>query len=178
MRKLFMGSIALTVFSISIIVFQMSCQKDATAQNGSNYILQPATTTTLGGVIIGNGLSVTSNGTLSVTTTSSGQLNKIIFTKLVDKGLSTERNEIWIANYDGTNQQKVNYTIPSGMSSIVGDYDQRVRISPNGQRVFFDLEEIANQKRHIYSCNLDGSNLTKIIDGSTINGWVTMQGAY
>ena len=33
MRKLLMGSIVLTVFSLSIILFQFSCKKDATAQS-------------------------------------------------------------------------------------------------------------------------------------------------
>lgn len=57
-------------------------------------MLSPATTTTLGDVIVGNGLSVTSDGTLSVTNAASGQQGKIIFTKLVDEDLPTERNEI------------------------------------------------------------------------------------
>ena len=32
MKKLFLGSLALTVFSMSIILFQISCKKEATAQ--------------------------------------------------------------------------------------------------------------------------------------------------
>ncbi len=63
----------------------MSCQKEATAQQtGSNYILPSATTSTLGGVIVGSGLSVTSNGTLSLTSSSNNgmkQLNKILYEK-------------------------------------------------------------------------------------------------
>jgi hypothetical protein len=178
MKKVLLGSIILTSFALSIMLFQISCKKDAQAQP-SNYTLPPATTTSLGGIIVGNGLSVTSSGTLSVTSIGIGQKNRIIFTKLLDRDLPTERNEIWIANSDGTNQQKINYNMPIGMTGIVGDYDQRVRISPDGQKVFFDLQEISNNKRHIYSCNIDGSNLVKIIDGNAINnGWVTMQAAY
>lgn len=41
MKKLLMGSLALTLFSISIIIFQMSCKKDATAQtNNTSGIIQ------------------------------------------------------------------------------------------------------------------------------------------
>jgi hypothetical protein len=74
-----MGSVALTLFSISIVIFQMSCKKDATAQTGgTSYTLPTATTSTLGGVIVGSGLSVTSNGILSANATTGGltQLNK------------------------------------------------------------------------------------------------------
>jgi len=35
MRKLFLGSIALTLFSISIFLFQMSCKKETSAQTSS-----------------------------------------------------------------------------------------------------------------------------------------------
>src|SRR5947208_378907 len=36
MKKLFLGSIALTVFSISIVIFQMSCRQDAVATPPNN----------------------------------------------------------------------------------------------------------------------------------------------
>lgn len=104
------------------------------------------------------------------------QLGKIIFTKLIET-VNDTYNEIWISNYDGSNQQKVNYTLPSNMSSIVGDYDQRVSISPDGTKVFFDLEEITTLKRHIYSCNIDGTNLTKVINGNGVSS-VAMHAAY
>lgn len=64
------------------------------------------------------------------------------------------------------------------MSTIVGDYDQRVRVTTNGDRIFFDLKEIANEKRHIYSCKTDGTDLVRVVDGSTVNGWVPMHAAY
>ena len=104
-KKLFLGSIALTTFALSIILFQVSCQKDVVAQNTTNYTLPPATTTTLGGVIVGNGLSVTSNGTLSVNASGgTTQQNKLLFVKSFVVG-TTETSEIWTVNYDGTNAQ-------------------------------------------------------------------------
>ena len=80
MKKLLLGSVALTLFSIAIAIFQMSCQKEANAQTGTGtYTLQPATTSTLGGIIVGNGLSVTSNGTLSVNAPIAPTLNLVLY---------------------------------------------------------------------------------------------------
>lgn len=173
MRKLFLGSIALTAFSIAIIIFQLSCKKTAEAQT-NNYTLPPATTSTLGGVIVGNGLSVTSNGTLSVT--SSGgltQLNKIIFAKLVTGGGATE---IWTMNYDGSNKTKVNITMPAGQEILF----ENPKLSPDGTKVIFMGRTTAssNNDDDIYICNIDGSNVTKIYDMPVGTGHTTIGGAY
>lgn len=162
MKKLLLGSVALTLFSLSIIIFQISCQKESHAQT-TNYTLPPATTSTLGGVIVGNGLSVTSNGTLSLTASGATQQNKILFFKRLKSNTTTNWDEIWTANYDGTNAQKINIVPPAGMSI---NLDSDVTISPDGQRIFFGMSETATGNTHIYSCKLDGTNLTKVVDGS------------
>lgn len=166
MKKLFLGSMALLMFSISIVIVQISCQKGADAQNsnGSSYVLPAATTTTLGGVIVGNGLNVTSNGTLSVAAGGSTQQNKLLFFKRRKGYYATNWEEIWTANYDGSNAQKVNIVAPAGMSV---DLDSDVTISPDGQRIFFGMKETSTGSTHIYSCKPDGSSLTKVVDGST-----------
>ena len=158
MKKLFLGSIVLMIFSISIILFQISCQKTVTGQtNGNNYTLPPASTSTLGGIIVGQGLSVTENGTLSVNNTSAViQLNKIIYART-----KNSITEIWTANYDGSNKTKLNITFPSNLY-----INQEIKISPDGQTVFFQAENNAGTE-FIYSCKIDGSNLTQIVDGST-----------
>ena len=183
MKKILLSSIVIVVFSLSIIMFQISCQKDATAQTGTSYILPPATTSTLGGVIVGSGLLVSSNGTLSSTpaslsqaTTSTlggvivgsglnissngtlssaglSQQNKIIYFKM-----NNSVREIWSANFDGSNQKKISVSLPSGSSF------SDVKISPDGQSIFITVD--AQGTFHIYKCNIDGSNLTKIIDGT------------
>ena len=164
MKNLYLGSIALTVFSICILVFQISCKKDAIAQtSGSVYTLPPATTTTLGGIIVGSGLNITSSGTLSLNgNLVNQQLNKIIYTKLNTS--IAQRFEIWTANYDGTNQTKLNIIMPAGFQ-CGGDGD--VRLSPNGQKVFFTSTQISNGSTHIFSCNIDGTGLVRIIDGTS-----------
>ena len=164
MKNLYLGSLALTMFSISILIFQISCKKDAIAQtSNSNYLLPPSTTTSLGGIIVGNGLSITSNGTLSLNgSTGNQQINKIIFTKLNTS--IAQRFEIWTANYDGSNQTKLNILMPTGFQ-CGGDGD--VRLSPNGQKVFFTSTQFSNSTTHIFSCNIDGTGLIRIIDGTS-----------
>ena len=161
MKKLLLGSAALTLFAISITIFQISCQKESQAQTTS-YTLPPATTTTLGGVIVGNGLTVTSNGTLSVTPGGATQQNKILFVKSFVSG-QTEWSEIWTANYDGTSAQKINITVPSGMTI---DGELGPTISPDRQTIFFSMSNTTTNVNHIYSCKLDGTSLTKIVDGT------------
>lgn len=160
MKKIILASAVLLFFAISISIFQMSCKKDANAQTGTNYTLPPATTSSLGGVIIGSGLSVTANGTISVSNTSTGttQLNKI----LVCKAFGTY-TEIWTANYDGSNYTKINISLPVGfkMVSLVD-----ARLSPDGKYLFFNGSESVNLNIiNLYSCKIDGSNLQKIISG-------------
>lgn len=160
------------LFAIAILIFQISCQKQAISQNqNSTYILPPATTSTLGGVIVGNGLSVTANGTLSATSTGVQQLNKIVFDKYFYIN-NADYYEIWISNYDGTGQQKVNITLPSGFE-ISGQGD--ARLSPDGKTLFFQVWEKATNKGHIYACNVDGSNAHKVVDGS--NGQLSIGSA-
>ena len=80
-----MGSIVLTVFSVSMLIFQLSCKKDANAQ---------ATSTTL------------TQQNLIV-------FHKWIYSGTSSSNAST--GEIWTANIDGTNQKKVPITLPSGV---------------------------------------------------------------
>lgn len=176
MKKVLLGSIVLTFFSISIILFQISCQKGYTINAQTNgYALPPATTSTLGGIIAGNGLSITSNGTLSVISTGSSgggltQLNKLIFKKVVVTPGSSVALEIWVANYDGTGATKVNIALPTG----VGFSDNLNPVmSPNGQKIFFTAGPIGTSQivanGDLYSCNADGSSVTKIIDKGGAN---------
>ncbi len=84
MKKLLLGSIALTLFSVSILLFQISCKKEVTAAQ------EPASA---GGV---------------------NQLGVILFEKTFTGTLTPKKQrEIWIANIDGTNARKIPVNIPS-----------------------------------------------------------------
>jgi hypothetical protein len=172
MKKLLLGSAALTLFSISIAIFQISCQKDATAQTTS-YTLPPATISTLGGIIVGSGLSVNSLGVLSTTSTGGGltQLNKLIFKKVI----SGSGAEIWTAKYDGTSAAKVNISLPGGVSY---SDDMSPVMSPDGTKIFFTAGPTGTFEGDLYTCNADGSNVTKIVDRGGNNNNIILGGAY
>ena len=174
MKKLFLGSIALTIFSLSTIIFQISCQKAATAQSGSGstYTLPPATTTTLGGIIVGNGLSVTSNGTLSVTASSSTpqQLGKILYIRTND-AVTPHIVEFFTVNYDGSNNAKVPINLPAGFYA-----QENVQISPDGQTLFFNVSDAS--KSYIYKCKIDGSGLARILEAASSTTSIGISSAY
>jgi|JI10StandDraft_1071094.scaffolds.fasta_scaffold712353_1 Tol biopolymer transport system component len=123
MKKLLLSSIVLFLFSASIMMFQVSCQKDANARI---------------------------NGTT--------QQNKIIYTKS-----SSGITEIWIANIDGTNPTKVPISLPSNLY-LVGE----ATITPDGNKVVFQARENSpSNTGYLYTCNTDGTGVTKILgDGS------------
>ena len=165
MKKVLMGSIVLTVFSVAIIIFQISCQKTAAAQT-SSYTLPAATTSTLGGVIVGSGLSVNSSGVLSTTPTSGGtqQLNIILYALSdVNPGGNSSAAEYWTMNYDGTNAKKIPITFTTGLS-----YTLRPKLSPDGKTIFFTALDGSNYIYYLYSCSIDGSNLKVLLTKNKI----------
>lgn len=113
-------------------------------------------------------LSCSESADASPTMTEISQLNKII----VCRTYSTDA-EIWIANYDGTEYNKINITLPTGIRMLT---PTEVRLSPDGQTVFFNVAE-NNTIVHIYSCKLDGTNLKKVISGSNSDS-PFLRGAY
>jgi hypothetical protein len=154
MKHIIKTSLVLIFFSLSIIIFNLSCEKESTAQANTSYTLPKATTSSLGGVIVGSGLSVTDNGTISTQ-----NFDIIIFSRNGDK-----ENEFWTAKHDGTNQKKI--TIPSLPTTEAISKDQ-LRLSPDGKKFFFKIYYYPNNtgiNEKLYSCNIDGSGLTKLID--------------
>lgn len=171
MKKLLLGSLVLALFSFLTILLQISCQKDVNAQT-NNYTLLPATSSTLGGVIIGPGLNITNNGVLSVNGSSGIQLlSKIVYQKYYTSGVT----EIWLANYDGSNQQKINITLPSGFEI---NEDGSAKLSPDGLTVFFDaITTTQPYYTNIYSCKIDGTNISLVIAHGTAES-AAIGGAY
>lgn len=169
MKKILLGSAVLTCFAIAITLLQISCQKTVEAQS-ANYVLQPATTTTLGGVIIGSGLSVTSAGVLSVNAgTNTAIINKVIFKKTF-----SSYAEIWTANFDGTSAAKININLPSG---IIFSDNMKPSLAPNGTKIFFTAGPSGQYYGDLYSCNADGTSVTKIVDRAGATD-IILGGAY
>jgi hypothetical protein len=165
MRKLYLGSIALIVFSLSGIAFQLSCAEDAISQNGNpdNYILPAATTTTLGGVVVGSGLTVDSDGMLSVSPSGNGSIGRFLYVFGIE---DSETVEYWTAKNDGTDNKQIPITLPAGLNLVEDGH-----LTPDGNTLIFTVEEAsADEVRHIYSVAVDGTNLKKLIDGAGKTG--------
>lgn len=172
MRKLYLSSIALIVFAFSGIVFQLSCSEEAISANGGDYILPPATTNSLGGVIVGSGLAVESNGTLSVVpTTNDGlvQKNLILYVRNIKED---DSYEYWVANIDGTNKRKIDITLSANLS-LRSD----AQLSPDGTKVIFNVFNNTTAHDDIYTVAIAGGVPSKIIDGDS-DSRLSVQGVH
>jgi hypothetical protein len=127
-KKLLLGSASLTLFSIAILIFQISCKKEAQAQTN--------------------------------TTPGLTQLNTILFEKTTTAASPT--TELWTANIDGSNVKKIPIVLPAGLSIYNAS-----RLSPDGKKVIFEARDATGMGSSLYSCAIDGSNLTKLFDGVT-----------
>jgi hypothetical protein len=178
MKKIMHSTIVLLLFTIAVLLFQISCKKEATAQS-TTYVLPPATTSRLGGVMPdGTTISVDANGKISAISSgnTATQQNKIIFIKSLYSGVGNNNKydsaQIWSANYDGSNQQQINVALPSGYVIVL---DQSVKLSPDGKTIFFTAFSPGNNYPttstpwSIYSCNIDGSNVHQIVQGTSAN---------
>jgi hypothetical protein len=89
-------------------------------------------------------------------------LGKIIYRKLI-----SNNTEIWIANYNGENNVKINIVLPTGVSiSSVDESDGAPKITPDGSKLFFHAQNSITNKYYIFSCNADGTNPVVIIESN------------
>lgn len=128
MKKILLSTVVLLAFSLSIIIFQVSCKKEATAQSSQ---------------------------------TSS--LGVFLYTIHNDNTLTTE---YYIANNDGTNSKKVIINLPTGLK--IASYNS-ARLTPDGKTIIFSAVNSAI-KTFIYSTSIDGTNLKRIVDGTSNTG--------
>jgi len=132
-----MTSAVLLLFSVSLIIFQMSCQKSLIAQSStqtSNKIL----------------LKKDIERQVGTTVDSSGQSIPVY----------RYSTDFYIVQNDGTNLSKINIVMPSGEYPAGNGL-----ISPDGEKLIFNAFSISNHPS-VYSCFLNGSNLIKLVDGS------------
>lgn len=158
MKKILLSTIILTGFALSIILFEISCKKSANADPSST--LPIATTSRLGGVIPdGSTISVDATGKISAVNNGNTQQNKILYA-VPYSNASASGVVIWSANYDGTNAQKLNISIPSG-STIGGN---TLTLSPDHKTIFFEVvDNNGFGVSYIYACNIDGTNPHKVV---------------
>ena len=126
--------------------------------------------------MVGEGLKISNTGVLAVNNTGAGnggvtQLNKLLFTRSSTK----DQTEIWLMNYDGTGQTRVNIPLTAGQE--LGD---NPKMSPDGKKLFIVITETVSggNKEDIYSCDPDGKNLKKLYDMPVSYGHSSVGGAY
>jgi len=152
-------------FSIAMLLFQMSCKKEAIAVQTLN-TGKTATTTTLGSVMVdGTSITVDENGRIStLATTTPVQQNKIIYTKnLPIKAVPGQyQGEIWSANYDGSNKKKINIVLPAGLYI---SYTPFIKLSPDQKTIFFRVVDtkFSKSRTGFYSSKIDGTGAKLVI---------------
>ena len=102
---------------------------------------------------------------------TASQINKLIFKRIT----SSNSREIWTSNYDGSNANRINILLPNG---IVFSDDMSPKLSPDGQKVFFEAGT-SNQTKisgDLYVCNVDGTGVRMILDRA--GGNIILGGVY
>lgn len=93
--------------------------------------------------------------------TNSTPVGKLIYYKNLFAGAG---NQIYTANYDGTNETLINVSLPTGVViDINTPEDLQLRMSPDGQKIFFVAVDTATDYKTLYSCDINGSNLSPVI---------------
>lgn len=137
MKKLFLGSVALLCFSLAILLFQVSCKKEAKADS-------PTTNTT------------TQKNKIVYVKQFYGTGGR-----LYDYG------EIWTANYDGTAQTKLNITLPTNVviaqvEPKISPDGQTIFFNA----FLTDGTKDISNGWSLYSCSTDGSNVKQVVQSS------------
>lgn len=126
MKKLLLSTIVLICFSLSAILFELSCHKE------------------------------------SIAIPSTAQLNKIVYIT----GGQIGPSQLYIANYDGSSQTKINISIPGATNLGISN----PRLSPDGIRVFFYATLNTSSQATptgIYSTKIDGTDLKLVVNGAS-----------
>jgi len=108
----------------------------------------------------GKTISVDDAGKISVVSNQNNSSSLIVFSKNYNGN-----DAIWKANIDGTGQQVINIILPSGYKLSVGDDGGQIKLTNDGQKIIFKCSGATTDA--LFSCSLDGSNVSKLIDGVT-----------
>lgn len=98
------------------------------------------------------------------------QLDKLIY--------KTDDRKLWICNYDGSNATQINLTLPSG---VVVDWNYprfSIKLSPDGQRIFFSGHNIVTNVGLLCSTDISGNGYIQIASETDILKWPMLCGVY
>jgi hypothetical protein len=141
MKKLLLGSILLTFFSFAIILFQISCRKEASARNMG----EPLSTS----ILISKPFVVKFSEQSGVDSLNNPILEERSLTAL----------DFYILQDNETVLNKVTVNLPQDEYAW-----SRAVLSKDGSKIFFDTYHIHKGYSGIYSCSVDGGNAKKIAD--------------
>lgn len=91
-------------------------------------------------------------------------LGKIIYVKT----LSVTNQQLWIANYDGSNPTQIMVNFPPNVRFNQVTNGIQPRISPDGQTIFF--VGVNSTGAAIYSCDSNGNNVQAVVPLSPSQG--------
>ena len=158
MKKLLLGSCALTLFAISIAIFQISCQKELTAQTNTNYILPAATGSVLGGIIVGNGLTVNSSGVLSLTPSSGDSL--VINQNVILTSYLNSDSTLALYDYSGA---LIRIISPSAGINFSNYKIREAKLSPDSKLIFISGQsKSVNFGDAVFTMDTNGNNVKQI----------------
>ena len=147
MKKILLASALLTLFSLSIILFQASCAKTAQAQQTGQ------TTAVLDKTLIQKTVQIQTGTTID----SSGNPIPIY----------RNAGEFYTINNDGSNLTKINIILPAGTYASAGLSSGY--LSPDEKKLIFVVSN-ANLQTSIYALTLSNGSLVKLVDnGSSEN---------
>lgn len=144
MKRLLFASLALIIFSLSVIIFQISCQKAATAQ----------TTDTLAPLDI-TLFYKTVQAAVGVMVDSAGRQTTV----------TKPAAEYYTVKNDGSNLTKINLNLPTGQYASAG-IGSTGHLSPDGKKLVFTALNV-NSQSTIYALTIATGNLTKLVDGNS-----------
>ena len=178
MVKILLGTACVLLIAACLLAIQIGFRKDPAST--THYTLPAADNKTLGGIIIGEGFSISKTGLLSVKG-SAGQLSKVLLTKSWKNSDRTYTNEIWMVNYDGSAPARIPITLPSGLyigSSTGATGNTKAFLSPDGKTVFFNVSDSKGLAQGIYASNVDGSAIRQLITTSGADSTLNVSAVY
>ncbi len=106
-----------------------------------------------------------SNAQQNRPSTPTDQLSKIIY--FTDYG--SPNVKVWTANYDGSNPVQVPIVLPANVIFDPTINTQMLKISPDGQTIFFSGFDTTQPtvKTSIYSCDASGNNVRLVVTSPT-----------
>ena len=76
--------------------------------------------------------------------------------------------ELWSTNYDGSSQTQIPIVLPANVEfSSINSNRSSVKISPDGQKIFFIAFNNSTNISSIYTCDFSGNNLQEIVSSGS-----------